>query len=278
MKIENANCLVTGSSSGIGRAISLALAQAGARVWATARRPEAIDDLKKQGMSVLQLDVRDDNSVRRAVAVTGVVDVLVNNAGYGLYGAVEEVGDAELLEQFQTNFFGPWRLCRAVLPGMRTARSGLIVNISSFTGVVPFANGGPYRTSKYALEALSGTLHFEVSHFGIRVIDAQIGRVATRFGDSMQIAAAARSGDGAYGAMRDSVKRAFPNMCPGAMSPADVAKIIVNEMSKDKGPYRIAIGDDAKRIIAMGAAGDAAYERFVVEQLGFDWHPLDPAG
>jgi len=161
---------------------------------------------------------------------------------------------------------------------MRTARSGLIVNISSFTGVVPFANGGPYRTSKYALEALSGTLHFEVSHFGIRVIDAQIGRVATRFGDSMQLAAAATAGNADYSAMRDSVKRAFPNMCPSSMSPTHVAEKIVNEMSKDKGPYRIAIGDDAKRIIAMGAAGDAAYERFVVEQLGFDWHPLDPAG
>ncbi len=153
MKIENANCLVTGSSSGIGRAISQALALAGAHVWATARRIESIEDLEKQGMSVLELDVRDDSSVRRAVEAIGVVDVLVNNAGYGLYGAVEEVSDAELLEQFDTNFFGPWRLCRAVLPGMRAARSGVIVNISSFTGLIPFANGGPYRTSKYALEA-----------------------------------------------------------------------------------------------------------------------------
>jgi NAD(P)-dependent dehydrogenase (short-subunit alcohol dehydrogenase family) len=274
MKIKNANCLVTGSSSGIGRAISLALAAAGAKVWATARRMEAINDLQSQGISVLELDVHDDGAARRAVEHAGVVDILVNSAGYGLYGSVEEVSDAELLEQFDTNFFGPWRLCRAVLPGMRSARSGIIVNISSFAGLIPFPNGGPYRASKYALEALSGTLHFEVTHFGIRVINAQVGRVATRFGDSMKTAAAGR-GDSPYSPMRDSVKRAFPNMCPSTMSPALVADEIVKEIGKDKGPYRITIGEDAKRLIAMGAAGDVAYERFVVEQLGLDWHPLD---
>jgi NAD(P)-dependent dehydrogenase (short-subunit alcohol dehydrogenase family) len=271
MELNNATVIVTGTSSGIGRALVEVLAGAGARVWATARRCHSIADLEPRGVSITELDVRDDASVRRAVDRIGQVNILINNAGYGLYGAVEEVSDSELLEQFDTNFFGPWRLCRAVLPGMRARGSGVIVNISSFAGRAPFANGGPYRASKYALEALSGTLHFEVSHFGIRVIDAQLGNVATRFGESMKLARASTA-DGPYADMRRSVDKAFPNMCPTAMQADRVASEIVAEIAKDTGPYRIVLGEDAARIIDKAAEGDGVYERFVVEDLKFDWH------
>jgi NAD(P)-dependent dehydrogenase (short-subunit alcohol dehydrogenase family) len=214
--------------------------------------------------------------VRDAINRIGKLDMLVNNAGYGLYGAVEEVSDAELFDQFDTNFFGPWRLCRAVLPGMRSQRSGVIINISSYAGRLPLANGGPYRASKHALEALSGVLHLEVSHFGIRVLNVQLGNVATGFGKSM-VNARANSTNGAYAPMQKAVNRIYKKVGARPLSPQKVAQDIVSEAKKERGPYRIVIGDDAKRMIEMSKQEDWVYEKYLVEELGFDWHPLSIA-
>jgi NAD(P)-dependent dehydrogenase (short-subunit alcohol dehydrogenase family) len=272
MELKGARCLVTGSSSGIGRAVAQRLAGEGAFVWASARRTETLSELEDEGLDSIQLDVTDDESVRAAVQVAGDIDVLVNNAGFGLYGAVEEIADDELIDQFETNVFGPWRVARAVIPAMRRNQRGVIVNVSSFAGVVPMANGGPYRMSKYALEALSGTLHFELSHFGIRTIDVQLGNVATRFSDAMKRGRNSNE-DGPYGPMRSSIERMWPRMCPGALDAGEAARAIVAEISRERGPLRVPIGEDAQRLTAFGRRSDADYENYVVRELGFDWHP-----
>ena len=170
VKLDQAHCLVTGCSSGIGRATALALADSGAYVVATARDVDSIAGLAAPGLTVAVLDVTDDANVRRVVAAAEPLDVVVNNAGYGLEGAIEEVADDELTAQYDTNVFGVWRICRAVLPGMRARGSGAIVNVSSFGGQAPFPGIGAYRSSKFAVEGLTWTLHLEVAHFGIRVI------------------------------------------------------------------------------------------------------------
>lgn len=273
MKLRGATCLITGCSSGLGRATAVALERAGSYVWATARRLDAIRDLAEHNMKLAELDVRDDHLVRRVVAGVGRIDILINNAGYGLYGAVEEIADDELLVQFDTNFFGPWRLCRAVLPGMRTQGGGIIANVSSFAGVVPFAGGAPYRTSKYALEGLSGCLHYEVARFGIRVICFQPGSIATDFVPRSMRHGRMVSSDSPYNEMRASVERAFPRMCPTTMSPDEVASVIVEELAKDSGPLRVPIGQDAEHILEVARGGDAAYDRYVLRELAFDWYP-----
>ena len=209
--------------------------------------------------------------VESAIAAVEGVDVLVNNAGYGLEGAVEEVADDELRDQYETNLFGPWRLIRAVLPGMRERGRGAIVNVSSFGGEVPYPGIGAYRTSKFAVEGLSFTLHLEVAHFGIRVLDVQPGLVASDFGPKMK---AARGLLPAYAPMRESSALTYPRMSPEALAPETVAGAIVAELRKDSGPLRLRVGEDAHRMVAAVRAGDEAYERYLVRELGFDWHPL----
>ena len=209
--------------------------------------------------------------VEAAVAAVGAVDVLVNSAGYGLEGAVEEVADDELLEQYDANVFGPWRLIRAVLPGMRERGHGAIVNVSSFGGEVPYPGIGAYRTSKFAVEGLSWTLHLEVAHFGIRVLDVQPGLTGTDFGPKMKTA---RGLLPAYDAMRECSARTYPRMSPVELPPEAIADAIVLELRKESGPLRLRVGEDAHRMVAAIRAGDEEYERYVVQELGFDWHPF----
>jgi NAD(P)-dependent dehydrogenase (short-subunit alcohol dehydrogenase family) len=274
VKLHGATVLISGCSSGIGRSCAIAFANAGANVLATARRPETLEDLTALRIRVLGLDVRADDKVRAAVEFAGRVDVLVANAGYGVEGAIEEVSDEDLFEQYDTNVFGVWRCCRAVLPQMRARRSGTIVIVSSFGGQVPFPGIGGYRTSKFAVEGLAWTLHLEVAHFGIRVLDVQPGLVASDFGTrSIKKASRALEGD-PYAEMRRIAALAYPRMSPTALTPDDVAKAIVEETGRDRGPLRLRIGEDAARMIAAVQAGDNEYQRYLVEDLGFSWHPI----
>lgn len=177
--------LVTGCSTGMGRATATRLARHGWTVYATARRLDAIEDLAASGCRLLRLDVCDEASMLVAVATVeeaeGAVGVLVNNAGYGLEGAIEELPLAELRRQFETNLFGPVRLTQLVLPGMRRQRWGKVVNISSVGGRITVPGGGAYHASKHAVEALSDVLRFEVQGFGIDVVLIEPGAVASRW-------------------------------------------------------------------------------------------------
>jgi NAD(P)-dependent dehydrogenase (short-subunit alcohol dehydrogenase family) len=180
--------LITGCSSGIGAATAAHLADKGWTVYATARRVETLADLEAKGCKTLALDVTDEASCRAAVeaveAAEGAVGVLVNNAGYSQSGAVESVPDERVRAQFDTNVFGLLTMCRLVLPKMREQGWGKIVNVSSMGGRLTFPGGGIYHASKYAVEALSDALRFEVKGFGVDVIIIEPGLILTQFGET----------------------------------------------------------------------------------------------
>jgi NAD(P)-dependent dehydrogenase (short-subunit alcohol dehydrogenase family) len=180
--------LVTGCSTGIGRASAERLAAKGWPVYATARRLDSIKDLADKGCQLLELDVCDEESMRGAVAEVerdaGAVFGLVNNAGYGQEGTVEEVPMDDVRRQFETNVFGLARLIQLVLPGMRRQRTGRIVNVSSMGGKISIPGGGYYHATKHAVEAISDTLRFEVRRFGVHVSVIEPGTIKTKFGDT----------------------------------------------------------------------------------------------
>ncbi|HEU4948783.1 MAG TPA: oxidoreductase [Kribbella sp.] len=181
--------LITGTSSGIGRAAALRLVRdPHLTVYATARRPDALADLAEAGARTLALDVTDEKSMVEAVAQVeaehGSVGVLVNNAGYGEYGTIEETDLDEVRRQFETNVFGVARMTQLVLPGMRTAQHGRIVNVGSMGGRIVFPAGGYYHASKYAVEAITDALRFEVARFGLKVSLIEPGLIRTGFGDA----------------------------------------------------------------------------------------------
>ncbi|AMY07387.1 Serine 3-dehydrogenase [Luteitalea pratensis] len=177
--------LITGCSSGIGQATAHRLAAAGWRVYATARRVETLQPLKAVGCRTLALDVGEEASMQAAIETitneAGGIGALVNNAGYSQSGPIELVGPGLVRRQFETNVFGPLRLTQLVLPGMRARRQGRIVNIGSMGGRLTFPGGGVYHATKYALEALSDALRFEVAGFGIRVVLVQPGLIRSSF-------------------------------------------------------------------------------------------------
>src|SRR5213595_681921 len=191
--------LITGCSTGIGRATAELLASKGHTVYATARRPDSISDLEARGCKLLELDVTDEQSMTAAVKAVedaeGAVGVLVNNAGYSQSGAVESVSMEDVRRQFETNVFGLVRMCQLVLPAMRRQRYGRIVNLSSMGGRLVFPGGGFYHASKYAVEAISDALRFEVKGFGIDVILIEPGLIRTSFGET-SVAGVAEAGEG----------------------------------------------------------------------------------
>ncbi|KAA6339578.1 Serine 3-dehydrogenase [termite gut metagenome] len=179
--------LITGASSGMGKTIAQLLLRKGYIVYGAARRIEKMNDLKQAGVHVLQMDVSDDASMRKGVEEIieneGKIDVLINNAGFGLYGAIEEVPIADAHYQMEVNVFGAARLAQLALPYMKKQKSGKIVNISSIGGKFASPFGGWYHASKFALEALSDSLRMEVKRFGIDVIVIEPGGVKTEWSD-----------------------------------------------------------------------------------------------
>ena len=192
--------LITGCSTGIGRATALRLAKAGHTVYASARKAAAIQDLAASGCKTLELDVCDEASIRAAVAKVegeqGAVGALINNAGYGSEGPIEEVPMSEVRRQFETNVFGLVTLTKLVLPGMRRQGWGKIVNLSSMGGRMTLPGGGFYHATKYAVEAISDALRFEVQGFGIDVVIIEPGPIRTEFGETAIARVAALGGDG----------------------------------------------------------------------------------
>ncbi len=178
--------LITGASSGIGYEAAQRLARRGCKVYAAARRLELMEPLRKEGIVPVKLDVCDEESMRQCVDTVlqaeGRIDVLVNNAGYGYFGAVENVSDAEARRQLEVNVFGLAAMCRLVIPHMRKQGSGRIVNTSSIAGLVVLPFGGWYHVSKYSVEALSDALRMELRPFGIQVSMIEPGGIKTDWG------------------------------------------------------------------------------------------------
>jgi NAD(P)-dependent dehydrogenase (short-subunit alcohol dehydrogenase family) len=234
--------LVTGCSSGIGAATAERLAQRDWTVYATARRPETLGALRDAGCRTLQLDVTDESSMAAAVAEVegeaGAVGVLVNNAGYGQDGAIEEVPLEQVRRQFETNVFGLMRMCQLVLPGMRRQRWGRIVNVGSMGGRLTFPGGGAYHASKYAVEAISDALRFEVRGFGVHVSLIEPGLILTRFGDSAVGSMEGQAEDGGpYASFHDAVARRTQHAYNGPIArltgapPGAVARVIEKAIS-----------------------------------------------
>jgi NAD(P)-dependent dehydrogenase (short-subunit alcohol dehydrogenase family) len=249
--------LITGCSTGIGRAAAERLARAGMTVYATARRPESIEDLKAAGCRTLALDVTDEESMRAAVEeverAEGAVGALVNNAGYSQSGAVETVPLDDVRRQFETNVFGLLRMCQLVLPGMRREGRGRIVNLSSMGGKLTFPGGGIYHATKHAVEALSDAMRFEVRGFGIDVVVIEPGLIRTSFGDAA--VASVPAGDGPYAEFNEAVAAATARVYDGPLGrlgsgPEAVAKVIERALTASRPRTRYKVTASAR--VLMG--------------------------
>jgi NAD(P)-dependent dehydrogenase (short-subunit alcohol dehydrogenase family) len=253
--------LITGCSSGIGRASALRLARGGWRVYASARRPETIAALEQDGIRTLALDVTDEQSMRAAVEsieqAEGAVGVLVNNAGYSQSGAVETVPLEAVRRQFETNVFGLVRLTQLVLPGMRAQRWGKIVNVGSMGGRLTFPGAGHYHATKHALEAISDALRFEVRGFGVDVVLIEPGLITTSFGDAAtaSMAELSASEEDPYASFNTTVAAATADAYEGPMrllggGPDRVAKAIERALARRRPRARITVTPSAKLAIA----------------------------
>jgi len=272
--------LITGCSTGIGRATALRLVGSRWKVDATARRPETIADLGQAGARTLALDVTDEASMSSAVAsveqAEGAVGVLINNAGYSQSGAVETVPMDSVRRQFETNVFGVVRLIQLVAPKMRAQRWGRIVNIGSMGGRLTFPGGGQYHATKYALEALSDALRFELAGFGVAVTLIEPGLITTEFGEAAAEAMAAVSSngeDGAYTAFNASVGAITKGAYEGPMrrlggAPDAVAKAIERAIDARRPPARMTVTPSAKLMIGTRKLlGDRAWDAAMRRQF-----------
>jgi NAD(P)-dependent dehydrogenase (short-subunit alcohol dehydrogenase family) len=250
--------LITGCSTGIGRATAERLAAKGHIVYATARRPDAVADLEAKGCRILTLDVTDEDSmvaaVRAVESTHGAVGALVNNAGYAVERAIETVPMDEVRRQFETNYFGLVRMCQLVLPAMREQGWGRIVNVSSVGGRLTFPGGAHYHATKHAVEAFSDALRFETAGFGIRVSIIEPGLIKTAFGDTATVPATA--GDGPYAEFNAAVAERVAGAYEGLMGrlaaagPEAVAAVIDRAIFSRNPSSRYRVTAGAKMTIA----------------------------
>ncbi len=246
---EKKVALVTGTSSGIGHAAAKALTDAGFYTFATAPNVNDISDLKAHGCETLQLDVTDESQAREAIrtaeAVNGSVQILVNNAGYGQYGPIEEIPIDDVRRNFEVNVFGLLRLCQLVLPKMRAASAGRIINVSSVAGEMSQPGSGIYHATKHAVEAIDEALRIEVSGFNIQVVGILPGPVATHF-DDVAVAQIPDTGtDSPYYLFKQNLAKMTHEMLKpggtGVLEPEDIAAKIVEaaEASSPSARYHV---------------------------------------
>jgi len=242
--------LITGCSSGIGHETALKLQEAGFHVIATAPKLDELVDLRDQGCEVIELDVTDQESCRKAVESAerhhGAVDVLVNNAGYGQYGPIEEIPIEAIRWQFEVNVFGMIRMAQLCLPAMRRQNRGRIINLSSIAGEIEQPGAGVYHATKHAVEAIDAALRVEVEDFGIKVIGIQPGPVNTNF-DDVAVAAIPDTGpESPYLDFKENLKEFTHKLLePGGMGvlePSQVADRIVAAATDDDPAARYHVG------------------------------------
>ena len=256
--------VVTGSSSGIGFETSLLLARNGFYTYATIRsldKSSKLVDISNEednnlSLEVLQLDVTDDKSVKDAINIIadkqGRIDLVVNNAGYGSTGAVEDFSIDEIKAQFETNFFGAIRVIQSVLPIMRKQMSGTIVNISSIGGRIAFPFSPSYASTKFALEGLSEALQYEIDQFGIRVILIEPGIIKTNFLDNIKRAKRATDPNSPYNELLQRRIERLKTMFENGTAPEEVAKVILKAVTSDnneKLDLRYVVGSDANSLL-----------------------------
>jgi NADP-dependent 3-hydroxy acid dehydrogenase YdfG len=250
--------LITGCSSGIGHATAELLSAEGWKVFATARRRETLADLEQKGCTTLALDVTDEASMSAAVGAVvdaeGAVGVLLNNAGYSQSGAVETIPIDQVRRQFETNVFGLIGMCQLVLPGMRDQSWGRIVNLSSMGGRLTFPGGGIYHATKYAVEAISDALRFEVRGFGVDVILIEPGLIITNFGETAAGSVRDARADGPYSEFNRKVAELTEGAYKGPMAklgggPETVAKAIAAALRAQHPKARYPVTPSARLMI-----------------------------
>jgi NAD(P)-dependent dehydrogenase (short-subunit alcohol dehydrogenase family) len=272
--------LVTGSSSGIGFETALQLARAGFYTYASMRNLEKSKNIteiartEKLPLQVVHLDVNDDGSVKDAIsrivtADSQRIDVLVNNAGYGLFGSVEDSSIEEIKAQFETNFFGVVRLTQQVLPVMRKQKSGTIVNVSSVGGRIGLPALSAYHGTKFALEGLSESIAYELEPFGIRVVIIEPGVIRTNILNSSASAKKALDPKSPYFSLTQKLDNNFRSMMETASSsPKEVAKVILQAVTSENPLLRYSVGDDAANLIhARENMPDKEFRKMIMQNF-----------
>lgn len=266
--------LVTGASSGMGKEIAKRLIKDGFQVYVAARSVEKMGDLAKLGARTLRMDISKDAEIKAAVDTileeAGGVDVLVNNAGFGLYGPVEEVGIDEARYQFEVNLFGAARLTQLLLPKMREKRSGTIVNITSMGGKIYTLLGAWYHATKHALEGWSDSLRLELAPFGIKVVVVEPGLIETGFGDVVANGLLKRSGSGPYAKLTQAVAKSTLDAYGHGRgtSPTVIADVVSKAVKEAKPRTRYVAGKYALPMIKIREwFGDRMFDRVIMSQM-----------
>jgi NAD(P)-dependent dehydrogenase (short-subunit alcohol dehydrogenase family) len=250
--------VVTGSSSGMGYETSLMLARNGFHTYATVRKleeegPNQLLNIAKNEnlqLQVIQLDVNNDKSVTDAINRLAKekdrIDVVVNNAGYDLMGALEETSMGEIKGQFETNFFGAVRVMQAVIPTMRKQGGGIIVNVTSLGGRISFPLNSSYHATKFALEGLSESIRYELEPLGIKIIVIEPGGVGSNFLKNLKWASKTSDPlNSQYSSMRSNILEYFKQWAQNLAHPSEVAKVILQAVTSDKPEFRYTVGEDA---------------------------------
>lgn len=264
--------LITGASSGMGKVFALDLAKQGHIVYGAARRMDLLEDLSKKGVHTIALDVTDDESMKTCVKTIldkeGRIDVLVNNAGYGSYGTIEEVSMEEAKRQLDVNVFGLARMTQLVLPGMRKQKNGKIINISSIGGKIATPFGAWYHASKFAVEGMSDSLRLEVAPFGIDVVVIEPGGVKSEWATIAYENLIKTTENTAYGEMADKFKKAFETTISKNAEPEVISRLVSKAIDAKRPKTRYVGGYMAKPALFFRKwFGDRTMDRVLLSQL-----------
>jgi short-subunit dehydrogenase len=266
--------LITGASSGMGKDAALALIKKGHTVYGAARRLEQMTDLQEAGGHAIKMDVTVDDDMQKAVneiiVKEGRIDALINNAGFAVYGAVEDVDIEDARRQFEVNLFGLARLTQLLLPYMRKEKSGTIINISSMGGKMYTPLGAWYHATKHALEGWSDCLRLELKPHGINVAIIEPGVIKTAFGEVMHDPMVERSGEGPYAEMTESVAKATKRSYEkgNASEPAVISNLIIKAVEAKTPKTRYVAGKFAKPMMWVRKyMGDRVFDKIVMSQV-----------
>ena len=270
--------LVTGCSSGIGYETAIMLARHGFLTFATMRNTKKSDSLKKAiekenlALNILELDVNDDvsieNTINQIKSEINRIDILINNAGYGLVGFFEDLTLAEIRDQFETNFFGVLNITRRVIPIMRKQMCGTIINISSGAGQVGFPGISAYVSTKFAIEGFSESLMYELQPFGIKVIIIEPGVIRTNFFQNCVVSEQSGKKGSPYNEALVKIHKNIEMMQEHATSPSDVAKVIMQVLNTDEPKQRYIVGNDIALILeAKKNLSDIEFRKMMMQNI-----------
>lgn len=266
--------IITGASSGIGKVTAIKLLNEGHIIYGAARRVQQMDDLKKLGAKIVKMDIAKEEDIQKCVNQVieeqGRIDVLFNNAGFGLHGAVEDISIEDAKYQFEVNLFGLARITQLVLPHMRQQKSGKIINTSSVAGRIYSPLGAWYHASKHALEGWSDSLRLEVKKFGIDVVIIEPGLIQTSFGDIVSGPLKKNSGKGAYKEMAEIQVKAIENYYKqsAGSSPTVIADVVSKAINARKPKLRYLKGRMAKPLVRLRKwLGDNTFDKIILSRV-----------